>query len=1038
MHEVEAQVLRNIPDVVLRFGADGLLDWASPSLEHVFGYVPAEVVGTEFRPCDPGDYEQLLISLGEAVEARAPGGSWRFPAYKADGTAVLVDLSARFEYDDEGGLEHMVAVMRELAERGVPDNFLQILADNTSDVVLVLDPAMEVLWASPSTRKVLGHRPTHLVGSARQIIPADDVDSIREQLDAAVREQAATRRTRMRMLRSDGSPVWMDVSASLVWKDTTLEYIVASLRDIDEQVRMEEALRDSVTRYQILVENAHDVVYRVDARGRVEWIAPNITALAGWDPADVVGRHRRDFVHPDDARVAEQARVAAASGHPATVEVRLLTADGRHRWVEISNAVVQDESGSAIAGVGVIRDVHERHQAQAALAASEQMFRSAMRDSAIGMCLVTPEGRITEPNPALCEFLARSAAQLATFTWQELEDPAEVEQDLHLLEGLLAGRTGAVRGIRHYILPDGTRVAGDVTLSTILDARGVVTGFVAQIVAVTEQLRMQEQLTASEEHYRLLADSVSDVVVRADNDGVLVWASRSLTPATGWQAGDVTGRHFLDLVHPNDVETVAREQAGLLRGESAAYEVRILTSEGEYRWFALSVNPLRDRHGGVTGQVGTWRDISGEVATRRLLAQREAEFREIAEHAADVVLRLDASDEITWASASTRDVMGYVSRDFLGLDPKVFVHPDDLSRYREFAHNLQPDIPARITLRARCADGQYRWFAVIATLIFGPDGELVSQIIGMRNIDGEVRAVEALARSEEQFRLAMTSAPSGMAVVDLSGRFEQVNESLAAMVGQDREWLLRHSLRDIVHPDDWPRVLVSHDRLIAGWLPAAMEEIRLVHDDGATVWVQSSLAVLREEDGPPLSFVAQFIDVTEAREARDALRHAATHDPLTMLGNRRGLSESLEQVLSHTPRTGTLIGILALDLDGLKPVNDRYGHAAGDEVLVTVGQRLRATVRKDDPIARMGGDEFVVLLVAVHTQEQVVEIAEKIRDALGREIPLGEGEPVRITASIGAVLAEPGDEPSLLLRQADAALYEAKQAGRDQVVVKER
>ena len=494
------------------------------------------------------------------------------------------------------------------------------------------------------------------------------------------------------------------------------------------------------------------------------------------------------------------------------------------------------------------------------------------------------------------------------------------------------------------------------------------------------------------------------------------------------------GRTLLELIHPNDLEHARGVHTALERGESSDVELRIRMADGDYKWFALSANPILDENGEVTGRVSTWRDLTDEVATRRLLAQRETEFRQIAEHAADVVFRMDHNDTITWASASSVNALGYLPRDLIGRDPKAWVHHADLVALHNFAHSLEPNAPARLSVRARCADGEYRWFAAIATRIVDADGELASIIVGMRNIDGEVRAVEALARSEEQFRLAMASAPSGMAVVEHDGHFAQVNNSLAGMVGQSVGWLQRHGLRDIVHVDDWPVIEALQQRLANSDLASGIEEIRLVHADGSTVRAETSLAALRSEHGAVISFVAQFIDVTQAREAQAALHHAATHDPLTLLGNRRGLSEQLGRVLTQIPRTGTRIGILALDLDGLKPVNDHFGHAAGDQVLVTVGQRLREAVRRDDPIARIGGDEFVVVLVGVHTEHQVGHLAEKIRTELSRPILVND-EPVQVTASIGAVVARPDEDAASLLVRADAALYEAKQSGRDRVVI---
>ena len=1032
---LQEAILRSIPDVVLRYDKHSVLEWASPSLEHIFGYRPSDVVGTQFRMSTDETLARLEVDFRALATNRERHMTRRFELMKADGTQTWAEMNVRAEYEPTGELAYMVAVIRELSERGDIDMLYRILAHNTSDVVLIYDPESVILWASPSITKVLGHRPEDLVGDSEFIVHPDDVPAAMQKYAEAIESKATGLRNRARVLRPDGSFLWMDASIVLVWSaDGELEYAITSLRDVHEQVLVEQELRTSLERFNLLVENSNDVLYQFDAEGRLAWITPNVTRLTGWEPEELIGMHRLEFVHPDDAAAAQKARDEATHGHLTTVELRMRLKDGGYRWLEASAGVTHDTSG-AIAGVGILRDIQARHDAQTALAASEQLFRSAMRDSAVGMCLITPEGLITDPNQALCRFLARSRDELTTLTWQELADPSEIPGDLETLDELLSGQIESIRALRHYFLPDGSQVVGDLTVSAIRSDEGEVNRLLVQIIDMTESTDLQEKLATSEMHYRALTDAMTEVVTRGDNAGVVIWASKSLTPVTGWRSEDVVGRTLMELIHPNDFEAAQRVHTSLARAQSSEVELRIRMADGEYKWFAMSANPILGDDGEVTGRMATWRDLTQEMSTRRLLAQRETEFRQIAEHAADVVFRMDHNDTITWASSSSMNALGYLPRDLIGRDPKSWVHQADLLALHNFAHSLVPNAPGRLTVRARCADGEYRWFAAIATRVMDAHGDLASIIVGMRNIDGEVRAVEALARSEEQFRLAMASAPSGMAVVEHGGRFAQVNNSLAAMVGQSVGWLQRHDLRDIVHVDDWPVIEALQRRLTSSDLTAGIEEIRLVHADGTTVRAETSLAALRSDQGSVISFVVQFIDVTQAREAQAALHHAATHDPLTLLGNRRGLSEELGRVLGRIPRTGTRIGILALDLDGLKPINDGFGHATGDQVLVSVGQRLRAAVRRDDPIARVGGDEFVVVLVGVHNHEQVAHLAEKIRNELSREIVVDD-VPVRVTVSIGAVLAEEEEAASSLLRRADAALYEAKQSGRDRVVIK--
>jgi diguanylate cyclase (GGDEF)-like protein len=198
------------------------------------------------------------------------------------------------------------------------------------------------------------------------------------------------------------------------------------------------------------------------------------------------------------------------------------------------------------------------------------------------------------------------------------------------------------------------------------------------------------------------------------------------------------------------------------------------------------------------------------------------------------------------------------------------------------------------------------------------------------------------------------------------------------------------------------------------------------------------ITAVRDDAGVVTHYVANHVDITLRKAAEDEVKRQALFDPLTQLPNRRLLTDRIHQALSHAKRDGGQLALIFVDLDKFKPVNDRLGHAAGDQLLQAVAHRLRICVRESDTVARVGGDEFVVLVNTVHQTSDATCVAEKIHAALRLSFDLPLGQSVQISSSIGVALyPEHGLDEATLSHHADVAMYAAKVGGRDQYVVYE-
>jgi diguanylate cyclase (GGDEF)-like protein/PAS domain S-box-containing protein len=282
----------------------------------------------------------------------------------------------------------------------------------------------------------------------------------------------------------------------------------------------------------------------------------------------------------------------------------------------------------------------------------------------------------------------------------------------------------------------------------------------------------------------------------------------------------------------------------------------------------------------------------------------------------------------------------------------------------------------------------------------------------------------------DRFQHAFFAAVVGMAIVTIDGNFLQVNPALCDLVGYDEDDLLRLTHPSITHADDVQQETEQTQRLLAGEIDSFRIEKRYVHREGHEIWSELSVSLVRNEAGRPRYLIAQMVDITDRKLFEQQLLHQAFHDRLTGLPNRALFMDRLDHALARRPREDETIAVLFLDLDNFKVINDSLGHRAGDQLLLTMAERLQTCVREGDTVARLGGDEFTVLLEHITDLTDAILVAQRIAEQSLTLYTIGDRE-VSVTASIGiAIPGEEGETADDLIRNADIAMYEAKRRGK--------
>jgi diguanylate cyclase (GGDEF)-like protein/PAS domain S-box-containing protein len=406
-------------------------------------------------------------------------------------------------------------------------------------------------------------------------------------------------------------------------------------------------------------------------------------------------------------------------------------------------------------------------------------------------------------------------------------------------------------------------------------------------------------------------------------------------------------------------------------------------------------------------------------------------YAALVRNSADIITVLDADARTLYTSPAAAEMLGYEENSRLGQSPFDLIHPDDRMRVAEAFGALvrDPTRAARVEFRLQHADGSWRCLSAVGTNHLG-DPEVGGIVINASDVTQEAETKEALRESEQRYRLLVERCPDLIAVHQ-EGVVTYVNPAGVRMLGADSpDELTGRPAHDYVHPDDHP-VLDARIAAIRGGDEAGLAEIRLVRLDGGVVDVEAVTVPVTFGGGRASQVMAR--DITDRKRAERALAHQALHDHLTGLPNRVLLHDRLGLALARGARSGDHVAVVFLDLDRFKVVNDSLGHDTGDRVLRAVSARITNVLRPADTLARFGGDEFVVVCDDIAGPAEATRIARRILDALADPVDEADGG-VHVSASIGVALARGEDATAEdLVRDADAAMYRAKERGRGRI-----
>jgi diguanylate cyclase (GGDEF)-like protein/PAS domain S-box-containing protein len=565
------------------------------------------------------------------------------------------------------------------------------------------------------------------------------------------------------------------------------------------------------------------------------------------------------------------------------------------------------------------------------------------------------------------------------------------------------------------------------------DAQGTFKGYRGVGSDITDRLQRENALLESEARFRNAFDSAAIGMAIISLDGRWSQVNPPLCHMLGYTEAELEQRTFQDVTHPEDLQADLAHVGEVLRGEIRSYQMekRYFRKGGDIVWGLLSVSVVRGRDNAPLHFVAQIQDIT---ARRQIDMELAANRRFLAELIDAIPLPLTVKDDerrFVIVNEATGHFHKRPAGDFIDkLDSDFYPAERVRQIWVEDDAVIDSGTPLEEEQSFETISGEVRWIVKHKRRIVSPDGRrwLISALF---DITARKAAEVALKQSEARFRALTELSSDFYWEQDENFRITAMSSGVEKSVGIDSQWHIGKTRWEVpgilLTETEW----AAHRAILQAHQPFSDFTYERLGRDGDTRYLSISGQPIFDAGGNFTGYRGIGKDVTAAKVAEARIQYLAYHDSLTALPNRSSFSLILNPGIARARREGNNLAVLFIDLDRFKNINDTLGHDAGDMLLREIGNRLRHCVRQADTVARLGGDEFVVLLQDITEPGHVAKVAHKILFEIAGALDILEHE-IRVTASIGiSIYPQDGQDEQTLMKNADIAMYHAKQEGKN-------
>ena len=1085
-------LVENLAEVIYAADSNGAVTYVSPAVESLIGYAPSEVIGSHFEKyIHQDDLPRLKENFASILTGVFAENEYR--VFSKSGEVLWVRTSSRPTYEGNrvGGVHGVLSNITKwkqtqevLARRA---SQLQIIGEVARKASSFLDPDSLLSYVVTAIQQRFGycHVDVFLVDETQDYAVFETSSSplVAERRKDKRQQFKVGKEGMIGWVANTGEPLLAndvsqeprylpdellpDIRSELVVPLKVEDQIIGVL-DIDSDelgafdeedifvlqtlanqlaialrnARLYEETRQLAAFNEGIVENVVVGISVEDADGNFTFLNPAAADLLGYPIEELIGRHWTTVVPPDQQAIVQATLKQRLTGMASSYELEIVRKDGRRRCVLVS-ASPRLEKGRLAGMQTVFTNITAQKQAEKSLAESEARYRGIFENAPFGIWISDEEGTLIFANQATLDLFGVSdPAQLVGY-WNAFRDTTKDEEPFR--KGFQRAQAGEIVRFRQDLdmgtVEYNTTRKGTVHFFSTLFPIQAGSGGESHIVVIqediTNQVRAEEEIHQLSQFRESIIDSVNVWLdVLDENGNVLIW-NKAAERISGYSREEVVGHDKIwEWLYPDEayrreleakIDTITKGSE-ILEG----FEAIIKCRDGQTKIISWNQKNLLDEKGTSVGSIALGRDVTERKQVEETLRERAEEYRSLVESTEDSVYLVDRNCTYMFMNEK------YLSRFNSPID-KVIGRPygefHSEEKTEEFAEKLREVFETSWSVQYEHQserDGNY--FLRTLSPVKDQDGRTTAVTVVSKDITRQKRAEEEILKLNQYLGLIIDSANVWLSVLDEKGLVRTWNKAAEAISGYSQEEVVANEkIWEWLYPDEAYRKgrIEKAAAVIEGSLAEFDEDSTIRCKDGQAKIMSWHVRSLHDDTGRPMGFLSIGLDITERKRTEEQLAFMATHDPLTNLPNRQAFNDRLDLELSHAYRNQRQLAVMMLDLDHFKKVNDTLGHSVGDKLLQAVGKRLTGLRRKSDTIARLGGDEFMLILPEITQYEDAERIAQELLQAV-REPLVVDGHKLRISTSIGIVLyPEDADNAEALVKNADIAMYRAKEMGRN-------